>query len=92
MSTAKSRAREVILQHLHAFPDDMNAAQCLLQKHLGVTDSIVFASFQRLEFEIEAIRAAVTAERDECCKLVYGHAVSDNCAERTVRAIRNRKI
>lgn len=30
------------------------------------------------------------AERDECCKIVYGQCESDNVAQRTVDAIRAR--
>jgi hypothetical protein len=38
------------------------------------------------------MEAYVRKEREECCYLVYGHASSDNAAERTVRAIWKRKI
>ena len=31
---------------------------------------------------------AVQAERDRCCRIVYGMAGSDNVAQRTVEAIR----
>lgn len=36
----------------------------------------------------QEIQAAVLAERERCCKIVYGHCASDNEAERIVRAIR----
>jgi hypothetical protein len=39
-----------------------------------------------------AIKAAILAEREECCALVWGHAGSDNVAQRTVDAIRKRII
>lgn len=35
-----------------------------------------------------AWQLGAAAERERCCQLVYGHASSDNAAERTVRAIR----
>lgn len=38
----------------------------------------------------KAIDAAIAAETDRCCALIYGHCASDNVAERTVRAIRAR--
>ena len=34
------------------------------------------------------LEAAVKAERDRCCRIVYGMAGSDNVAQRTVEAIR----
>lgn len=47
--------------------------------------------------EIRALRercaayaAAVEAEREACCKIVYGQCESDNVAQRTVDAIRAR--
>lgn len=45
-----------------------------------------------LDAEAKAIKAAVLAEREECCALVWGHASSDNVAQRTVDAIRKRII
>ena len=39
-----------------------------------------------------AMKAAIVAEREECCALVWGHAGSDNVAQRTVAAIRKRII
>ena len=38
---------------------------------------------------LDAFRDAVRAERERCCRIVYGQCSSDNAAERTVRAIRN---
>lgn len=40
----------------------------------------------------KAMKAAILAEREECCALVWGHAGSDNIAQRTVDAIRKRII
>lgn len=40
--------------------------------------------------EIQQLKAAVDAERDRCCKIVYGMAGSDNVAQRTVEAIRGK--
>ena len=34
------------------------------------------------------VERAVKAERDRCCRIVYGMAGSDNVAQRTVEAIR----
>jgi len=39
-----------------------------------------------------AMKAAILAEREECCALVWGYAGSDNVAQRTVDAIRKRII
>jgi hypothetical protein len=36
----------------------------------------------------EYARAAVAAERERCCSIVYGQCGSDNVAQRTVDAIR----
>lgn len=49
--------------------------------HATEADAIKFVSV--------ALREARIKEQDRCCKLVYGHAGSDNVAERTVRAIRS---
>ena len=40
----------------------------------------------------KAMKAAILAEREECCALIWGHAGSDNVAQRTVDAIRKRII
>jgi len=37
-----------------------------------------------------AVRAAVEAEREACCGIVYGQCGSDNVAQRTVDAIKAR--
>ena len=47
----------------------------------------LFAENDALRAEL---RAAVTAEREACCKIVYGQCESDNVAQRTVDAIRAR--
>lgn len=39
----------------------------------------------------ELVACAVKEERERCCQLVFGHASSDNVAQRTVDAIRDRK-
>lgn len=42
---------------------------------------------------LERFAALVAAhEREECCKIVYGMAGSDNVAERTAAAIRARAV
>lgn len=38
----------------------------------------------------ELVALAVAAERERCCKIVYGMAGSDNVAQRTVEKIRAR--
>lgn len=38
----------------------------------------------------EAVMALIEAERERCCQLVFGHASSDNAAQRTVDAIRGK--
>lgn len=38
----------------------------------------------------ELVDLAVAAERERCCKIVYGMAGSDNVAQRTVEKIRER--
>lgn len=42
-----------------------------------------------VEYVAAALREVRRKEQDRCCKLIYGHAGSDNVAERTVRAIRS---
>ena len=37
------------------------------------------------------VNHAVAAERDRCCKIIYGMAGSDNVAQRTVDAIRSQQ-
>lgn len=36
----------------------------------------------------EAMKDAIRAEQDRCCRIVYGQCSSDVTAERTVKAIR----
>lgn len=70
LSDAKSIARDLMLQHLLAFPDDMDAERCELQRRMGTTGSVVLQDFQRLEFEVvEAIKRGMLAEREACAKI-----------------------
>jgi len=49
-------------------------------------------AFRFVEEELERFAALVAdAERDRCCKIVYGMAGSDNVAQRIVDAIRRKK-
>lgn len=47
-----------------------------------------FGSTRAIQAFAQTLRAAVLAERERCCILIYGHASSENVAARTVRAIR----
>jgi hypothetical protein len=39
---------------------------------------------------LKLVNAAIAAEREACCSIVYGQCGSDNVAQRTVDAIRAR--
>ena len=54
----------------------------------GSTSVVLWTEAERSR----AMKAAILAEREECCALVWGHAGSDNVAQRTVDAIRKRII
>jgi hypothetical protein len=58
--------------------------EAIIAKNLTITD-------QRLmDGVIGAVMDAVAAEREACCRIVYGQCESDNVAQRTVDAIRAR--
>lgn len=97
-STPKSLARDVMLQHVFCFPDDMDGERCEIERRFDVAaGGVVVASFQRLEFEIvKAIEAGIAAEREACAKLAdegadYGTAAGAEDMARTIaKLIRNR--
>lgn len=70
--------------------------EALLRHQHAVNITLTHMKFriERLEAEIERLKAerdeAVKAEREACCKIVYGLCESDNVAQRTVNAIRAR--
>ena len=75
-------------------PEALRLAENLVNQWSGLPDNVGAAAkeLRRQHAEIERLKAerdeAVKAEREACCKIVYGLCESDNVAQRTVDAIR----